>query len=224
MKKVIIVIIFFIVGISFVIFGPVIWKPVFVLSDIQKIFSIHSLVAQNILLRKNILDLKDEIYSIRKSFVFPSQNRTINAKVYSIYPFNTNQKLYLSSGYLDGIKVGKAVMFSKTSIIGKIVKVSKYNSEVITVFSHNFSVPVRIGKNEISGLFYGGVNPSVKLIDKTKKISIGDIVVSTTKDFPYGLVIGTISSVKNDSSGAFLQANINLPYTISDIRNVFVVK
>jgi len=37
-------------------------------------------------------------------------------------------------------------------------------------------------------------------------------------------MVGSVSFVKNDSSGAFLDADVNLPYSISDVRNVFVVK
>ncbi len=212
------------IGLVLVIVIPVGFRYFFSLSSTYKLLNSDSLIEENILLKKENLDLKAEIYSMRESFVLPAKNNLLEAKVYSVYPFNTKQRLFISVGELDGVKVNDAVLFSESSFVGKVVSLSNHRSEVITIFDPEFSMPVRIGDKEVDALLNGGVNPYIKLIDKNNKISIGDKVVSSSKNFPYGLILGSISSIKNDSSGAFSQSNISLPYSISDIRNVFVVK
>lgn len=212
------------VGLILIMLIPAGFRYLFSLTKTYKLLNSDSLIEENISLKKENLDLKAEIYSMRKSFVLPAKNNLLETKVYSVYPFNTKQRLFISVGETDGVEVNDAVLFSESSFIGKVINVSNHKSEVMTIFDPDFSMPVRIGSDEIDALLNGGVNPYIKLIDKNNKISIGDKVVSSSKNFPYGLILGSISSIKNDSSGAFSQSNISLPYSIGDVRNVFVVR
>jgi len=213
-----------IVGVLIIARGIVIIsRPLFASSDIAKFFSLPSLITKNIELKKQVLDLQGELYATRKSFVFPSAERYKEASVFSLYPFHTKSLLYITLGEQDGVYVGDAVTFSKTALIGQITRVRAHKSEVTTLFDPNFSLPVHIGESQVEGLLQGGVNPTIHLIDKTKNVKRGDQIVSAWKDIPYGLVIGHVAGVNVDESGAFLQATMTLPYSLNDVRNVFVI-
>lgn len=222
-KTIILTIMFVILSISAILWIPSINRPIYTLANISNIISLSSVFDDNIELKKENNQLKEEMFAMHKNFVLPSENDYIGAKVYSLYPFNNKQRFYINIGYKNNLNVGDVVTFGNSVFVGEISKVSPYESEVLTVFDNDFSVAVRIGDEEVGGFMSGGVNPTIKLIDKTKQISVGDSVISASRDIPYGLLIGNISSIDEDKSGAFFNANVRLPYTLSDLRDVNVI-
>lgn len=203
---------------------PIIFfKPVNFLSNIFKYPSLSSVIDENINLRKKVASLEAELYSVRESYNLPSKMGYIRAKVYSIYPFNAKNRIFLSVGLKNGVSFGSAVLFSDNVFVGKIIKVSNTKSEVMTIFDPNFLASVRIGKNEINGLLHGGVNPTIKLIDKTQKLRTGDKVVLSDNDFPYGLLIGEVGIVSTDGSGAFLEATVKISYSVNELKTVTIL-
>jgi rod shape-determining protein MreC len=199
-------------------------KPGNIVDSVLKIFSLPSLINELTSLRKENSEIKGQLFALESSYQLPSDNRYLYAKVFSLYPFNVKSRIYINLGFQDGIKIGQTVMFSKTAVVGQISSVSNNSSEVITFYDSKYSLPVKIGKSGIDGLLEGGVVPEIGLIDKTKQIAVGDPIVSASKDIPYGLYIGTVKSVNEDSSGTFFQAEINLPYALSDLSEVYVIK
>ena len=199
-------------------------KPGRIVDTFTQIFSLSSITNQLTQLKKENSDLKDQLFAFQSQYSFPSDQRYESARVFSLYPFNTKNRIYITAGTSQGVSVGQPVMFSKTVLVGQIVGVSSESSEVITIYDSRFSLPVKIGKSGIDGLLTGGVSPSVGLIDKTKQVNVGDEIYSASKDLPYGLIIGTVKSVKEDSTGTFFNAQIDLPYVLSDLIDVYVIK
>ncbi|MFA7201591.1 MAG: rod shape-determining protein MreC [Candidatus Paceibacterota bacterium] len=197
-------------------------KPSFLLGSIQGIFSSVSLDDQRKLIQENE-DLKNQLYAGQHTIVITPQE-TLQAKVFSLYPFNTKNRLFIDKGEHDSIHIGSAVLFSLRVFVGQIQEIEKTSGEVITVFDSALRIPVRIGSEEVNGLLQGGVTPRITLIDKAKKVHGGDLIITATKDMPYGLTVGTIREVHEDALGAFLEATIELPYTINDLRTVLVVR
>jgi rod shape-determining protein MreC len=189
-----------------------------------QVFSLPSILDQLSELKKENADLKAKLFSLEANYFFPADDYYAYARVFSLYPFNNKSRLYINAGLNQGIKKGNPVMFSKTVLIGQIINTLDDKSEVITLFDHNFSLPVKIGKNGIDGLLLGGVNPAVGLIDKTKQINVGDQIFSASKDLPYGLLIGKVKSIQEDSTGTFWKAQVLLPYSLSDVFDVYVIK
>ncbi len=60
------------------------------------------------------------------------------------------------------------------------------------------------------------VNPELDIIS----IQVGEYVVSASKDFPYGLVLGKIREIT--AKGRFKEATLEPIYEIKDLRNVYV--
>ncbi len=147
----------------------------------------------------------------------------ISAKVFSLYPFNTKQRIYIDKGAEDGVKKGDGVVVSDALLVGEVSQVFARTSEVMTLFDAQFSLPVRIGKDEVDALFEGGVSPRLSLIDKSKTIYQNDLIISADRSFPYGLSVGYIGTISEDSSGAFLTSSVFIPYNVNDLRNVVVL-
>lgn len=224
MRKILIVIAY-VIGVMLLVATPFfVSKPGKVIDASLQIFSLPSILDQLVSLKKENSELKGRIFSMESAYNLPADSRHLYGKVFSLYPFNTKNRIYIALGSGDGVRTGQPVMFSKTVLIGQIVSVSQDASEVVTVFDPNYSLPVKIGKKAIDGLLQGGVSPEIGLIDKTKQISAGDEIYSASKDIPYGLLLGTIKSVKEDSSAAFLRAQISLPYALSDVTEIYVIK
>ena len=152
-----------------------------------------------------------------------SDSKGITAKVFSLYPFNTKQRIYIDKGSEDGVEKGDGVVVLDALLIGEVSKVFSHTSEVITLFDSQFSLPVRIGEREVDALFKGGVSPSLSLIDKSKTIQHNDLIFSADRSFPYGLSIGYIGTIAEDSSGAFLTSSVFIPYNLNDVRDVVVL-
>ena len=216
----ILIIVCLVIGTSVFASSFFITKPHFLWGDVQALFSSVSLDQQRELIKQNE-DLKNELYN-QQHAIIPNEGQVIDTKVFSLYPFNTKNRLFLDKGLDTGLAVGNAVLFSDRVLIGQITAVTKHTSEAATIFDGGLTIPVRIGSGEVNGLLQGGVSPRITLIDKTKKIQVGDIIVSASKDMPYGLTIGTIRESHEDSLGAFLEATIDTPYTINDLRTVKV--
>ena len=224
MKKIIIIGVFVIVVVLLIATPFFISKPQRTLDTIAQVFSMPSILNELIALKKENSDLKGQLVSLQNSYSLPSDSQYLYARVFSLYPFNIKNRIYINLGEKEGAVVGQPVMFSKTALIGQISAAYGDSSEVITIFDPAYSLPVKIGKNGVDGLLSGGVAPEVGLIDKTKQVSSGDEIYSASKDLPYGLLIGSVKSVSEDSTGAFLKVQISLPYALSDVVDVYVLK
>lgn len=224
MKKILVIIAFISVIILILATPFFISKPGRIIDVFTQVFSLPSILDQLTQLKKENSNLKGELSALQSQYSFPADQRYEPARVFSLYPFNTKNRIYITAGTSQGVGVGQPVMFSKTVLVGQIVGVALDSSEVITVYDSRFSLPVKIGKSGIDGLLTGGVSPSVGLIDKTKQVNVGDDIYSASKDLPYGLIIGTVKSVREDSTGTFFNAQIDLPYVLSDVTDVYVIK
>jgi rod shape-determining protein MreC len=224
MKKILIIAIFALVLILLVATPFFITKPQRTLDAIAQIFSLPSILDEVIALKKENSELRGELVSLKNSYSLPQDPQYMHSRVFSLYPFNIKNRIYINLGGNGGIIAGQPVMFSKTVLLGQVSAVYGDSSEVITIFDPAYSLSVKIGEKGIDGLLSGGVTPEVGLIDRTKQVSTGDEIYSASKDLPYGLLIGTVKSVSEDSTGAFLKAQISLPYALSDVIDVYVIR
>lgn len=155
------------------------------------------------------------------------------ANVYSRYPLNFKHELVIDKGTRDGVKEGSAVMVllsgngkefssSNTFFLGTISKTTATKSFVKTVFDHSFKSAVRIGSQRTSGLFVGGLSPTITTLPKESKISPGDIIVSAAPEMPYGAVIGRLREIRLSSDQLFREADVEFPYDINNLLKVVI--
>jgi len=74
-------------------------------------------------------------------------------------------------------------------------------------------------------LFKAGIEPKVVLISKKEKINPSDVIVSADPNsIPFRLIVGQVGQVVGDDSSPFWEVSVNLPYSLNELRQVFVLK
>lgn len=147
----------------------------------------------------------------------------IPALVYSSYPLNFKNEITVDAGVDQGVALHDAVLF-EGDLIGTVRAVAPQSAVVQTIFDPNFKLPVRIGGQGYSALLVGGPYPSVESIPKTAVIVPGDVVMSVASSVPYGAAVGTIASIGVAPNNLFDEAQVSLPYDMSEVQAVDVVR
>lgn len=150
------------------------------------------------------------------------KDKFIPGFVYSIYPFNLKNEISANVGLESGVRLGGAVTASDGILIGKVVSTSEDSSTIRTIFDTNFELSVYVGKTSVPALLKGGPNPKITLIPKSSIVDVGDVVYSSDKGFPYGLVLGEIGPVKVSGTSVFYEGDLKLSYNLSDLRIVYL--
>ena len=151
-------------------------------------------------------------------------NNFISAKVFSTYPFNIKNKITIDAGEKQGVKKNMVVVLGENILVGQILEVFENYSVVQTIFDPNWQLPARIGQEEINGLFQGGGEPKVTLIEKNKPFQVNDAVYSASQEFPYGLKIGEVVEIKESSAGVFKEAILKMLFNVNELREVNIIK
>jgi len=156
--------------------------------------------------------------------VYPgeSKNKFISGFVYSIYPFNFKNEIAVNLGSESRIRLGGAATTMDGVLFGKIISVSDNSSVIKTIFDASFELPVYIGKTSVPALLKGGPTPKITMIPKSSIVDAGSVVYSSSKDFPYGLVLGEIGPIKVSGTSVFYEGELKLSYNLSDLRVVYL--
>lgn len=176
-------------------------------------------------LRERIYELQKENEALRDNIINAATDSIDKSvKIYSTYPFNGKKDIGIAGGENMGFKKGDAVTFGGKILVGKINEVLKLSSIVSTIYDSELEIAVRIGEKEIDGLLVGGLNPKIKFIKGDDEIKEGDMVVSASLDFPYGLEIGKIKSINKNTDTPFQEAEVQPEIQLHELRNVSVYR
>lgn len=183
-----------------------------------------------ILLSNLSIGRKNQLVSLVSSFSFnegadlrrAGQREFLVVKVFSTYPFNHKNLAAVAAGSKDGVKLNMNALVSGERLFGKIVEVSGNQSIIRTIFDPNWSLPVRIGNQETDALLVGGQEPRLTTIEKNRIVSIGDRIYSASKDFGYGLFIGTVGDIDDLPGVAFREADVTLDYEFNNLRELWL--
>ena len=207
------------------------------LKDIQKendilkenIDKIGAIEAENIELKNQIEALKKEL---NIDYVLTDYEQ-INATVVSRnvgYWYNT---LTIDKGRKNDIEEGMVVI-NAIGLIGKVIKVSAYSSEVrlITTSDTNNKISVSIsnGQNKINGLINGYNYDSnlleVEGISNTEEVNVGDTVYTSGLGgvFPSGILIGKVVNITTDEYDLAKIINVEPSVSFNDINYVSILK
>ena len=145
------------------------------------------------------------------------------ARVYSTYPFNHRNFLTVSAGYADGVTPGMAVTADGNFLLGQVAEVFEHTSNVRTIFDKNWTISVRLGAKAADALLVSGQEPQLTMIDKKAEVEDDAPVYSASRDFPYGLKMGTVKNIQDPGVIAFKQAELELPYQLNDLKEVAIL-
>lgn len=169
----------------------------------SKIDKVESIETENIELRKELEDLKNEL---NITYVLTDYD-TINGTVISRninYWYNT---VTINKGTDDGIKEEMPVINSY-GLVGKVISTTKKTSTVrllTTTDSNNkISVTIKSDNKSLHGLINGyNKNDNTLLVEgisNTKNVVVGSKVYTSGLGgvFPSGILIGTVESISKD--------------------------
>lgn len=148
----------------------------------------------------------------------------IYARVFSTYPYNNADRLFISAGSDQGVAIGSLVLFQPGIFLGEVVGVDKNTSEVRTLYDPGLEMPVKIGEDKIDALLVGGHEVRLTLISKKKSAQSGQTIVTSAKQYPYGLLLGSTKDVRDSADNLFQEAALQTPYSVAELNDVYVLK
>jgi len=156
----------------------------------------------------------------------------LQATVISRNPDQWEEKLIIDKGSVHGVKKNMAVL-TANGLIGKIILVTPYTSEVELLYTNNpnYRVSAMVqGEKEVYGLIEGYDEEKNKLImkriDSNFEVKKGATVVSSGLGgiFPKGVLIGKITEISTDDFGLTKMAYVEPSADFSIIEHVVIAK
>ena len=150
---------------------------------------------------------------------YPKGYRAVNARVISFPAGPFSQTIAIAAGRNDGIEINTPVV-SGDGLVGRVTNVFARTSVVTLLTDSNSYVSARDLATGVRGLIHHGQGQTLVLddVDKQLLVNKGDALVTDgTRDprypdlYPYGIPIGTVSSVGISDTASFLQVQVN-PY------------
>lgn len=151
----------------------------------------------------------------------PTDGGLIFADVFASYPFTGRARVRVDKGLADGMRTGYPATFGGSVLAGQVTEVHGRYSVVRMIGSSEWQIPVRVGPHKVAGLLVGGTVPRISMLAADKTIAVGDAVIAASDDLPYGLTIGSISSISADvEGGVFQEAAVKFTYDSRDIAEL----
>lgn len=153
-----------------------------------------------------------------------------DAQIISRDPADPFGSFTISKGLLDGISVNDPVI-SGTYLVGRVFEVGPTYAKVRTILSPDVNVSAFEIRTREPGVVGGTVELAEKnmcrmsYLNRDTSVSAGNIICTsnTGGSYPKGLIIGTVSEVKNDSHDISAYAVITAGADIMNLNDVFVL-
>jgi rod shape-determining protein MreC len=144
------------------------------------------------------------------------------AEVVSGFHLEGDSLLVVNRGSKNGIKVGMPVIFGSGIMIGKVIKVNDWSSDILLLSNKNSLVTATIqSEDKVSGIIKGDVDYGLQMdyIPPDLNIKEGDIVVTSglEEKIPKNLVIGQVKEVLFEEGDFFKTAIV---YSLIDYQAI----
>ncbi len=147
--------------------------------------------------------LKNELGSAQHAealagFQAHNPSKMIGAHVIGATPGIGTKSVLIDRGTQSGVRRGMAVV-TPDGIVGTVIAVFPFNSQVRTITDPGFAAGVESQKNHVHGVLKGlGSNSArVDFVPTGQKVEVGEMFFTSGEDriFPKGLPVGKITSV-----------------------------
>jgi rod shape-determining protein MreC len=203
-------------------------------------FTIRKLVSENAGLQQKINELsfenarlltsRDENITLRKSLNLrqTSQLNLLPVEVIGSDPTGFNQVITIDKGTEEGVAQNSAVVVSPGLLVGRVTSVNPHSALVTLITDPSVVVSAVVADSGAQGLISGehGLGLSFNLVSQNELIKTTDNVVTSglAGDFPPGLLIGQIESIKSAGSDLFQKAFVSPAADLRNLKFVFVVQ
>lgn len=115
-----------------------------------------------------------------------------------------NNRLLIDKGSNQGVDIGSTVV-NKDGVIGQIAVVNPNNAQIILITNLDYKIYLQnqIGKSKMLAQGIGNNSMIVKYINKTDKIAVGDILVTTGLDdlYPADIPVAKVTKIFYENNG-----------------------
>ena len=185
----------------------------------------NALLAENQTLKAELAVLKNVARELPAS-----RSRLQTALVYSRYPLNFKNELWMNAGEEQGVSAGQAALLPAPAtsskqfiLLGKVVKTWPTSALVETLFDPRYQLAVRVGAKGADSLLVGGSVPKLTLLSRTSGIQSGDIVYAVSPGAPYGTAIGQVSAIQSESGQLFEEATLQFSYDLNQLHALWLM-
>lgn len=196
---------------------------------VVKLEKFEQMQRSNADIRKENERLKEQL-----NFVTSLEEKNIPAQIIARDLDNSSSHLTINKGSVDGIKKNMPVIAFQNGnqgLVGKIVQVGTFTSQISPVYNLNNMVSARIQNTRDLGLVNGlGSNDLPLELQYIRKrvladLNIGDIIVTSGENDNYkrDIPIGTISKVEEISYNSSLYIEITPIIDFSKLENIVVI-
>ncbi len=168
-------------------------------------------------LEKENLVLKQEL-----NYFETIEKKLVLAEVVSGFYLEGDSLLVINRGSKNGIDVGMPVVFGSGIIIGKVIKVNDWSSDILLLSNKNSLITATIqGHDRVNGIIKGDIDYGLQMdyIPPDIDIEAGDIVVTAglEEKIPKDLVIGQVKEIFFEDGDFFKTAVV---YSLVDYQVV----
>ncbi len=129
-------------------------------------------------------------------------SKMIGARVIGATPGAGSRSVLIDRGSTSGVRRGMAVV-TPDGIVGRVLAVFPFASQVISVTDPQFAAGVESQKNHVHGILKGlGNSARVDFVPAGQKVEQGEVFYTSGEDriFPKGLPVGKVTSVHEGPS------------------------
>ena len=140
----------------------------------------------------------------------------------------TRQRLVLSAGSGDGVRIGQTVI-DAGGVVGQIIEVGPLQSTVLLLTDPDHAIPVAIARNGVRLIAYGtGRADQLALasVPLSSDVKVGDVLVTSGLGgrFAAGFPVGTIAALRPDESRAFLVGDVKPAAQLDRGRDMLLLR
>ncbi len=178
--------------------------------------------------RSSLLNAENENRRLKKLLNLQTQHEfsSLVAAIIGEDSVGWYRTFLLDRGSRDGVTTDMAVTVAE-GVVGRIIKCSANMSQVRLISDPNLSVDSRLIRTRDRGILNGSLDGGciLRYLDLKSDVKPGDQVVTSGLDrnYPKGLLIGTVDSVRKGPQGLFLEARVTPAVDFSEIEEVIII-
>lgn len=207
-------------------------------SDVWDVFTVHE---QNKMLRNEVRELREQN---RKAAEYEAENNRLRAmldyrnsagqfdlavcSVIGREAATWTSVITVNRGSSDGIRKNMPVV-TQHGLVGHITEVGPISSRVKLVTDPRAAVAVLDQRSRIAGIVQGDIADIYRVrmvnIPRNADVAVGDKIITSGFGgiYPKGLVVGTISEVKNDAGGLLKYAVLDSAVDLQQLEDVAII-
>ena len=209
-----------------------------VVANVQDILTVHQ---QNQLLRSEVEQLRvqnvqaneyaAENIRLRELLGYTQSARQFDlvmARVIGREPTTWTRMIVIDRGTQHGVQKNMAVITAR-GLVGTVTDAGPISSKVQLILDPRSAAGALVQRSRVAGVVKGtpddAMHPRMVNVPKSQDMAVGDIIVTSGFGgiYPQGIMVGTVSAVKNDSGGLLHYAVIEPATDFQRLEDVAVI-